>query len=266
MPIRDVRDSVAVVTGAAHGLGAALARGLAERGAQVALVDLDPTVIASARNLDRCRGYVVDVSDRVAMEELAKTVAADFGGANLLINNAGVALAGPLEAVGHEDMQWLMDVNFWGVVHGCRAFLPLLRRSTQAHVVNVVSAFAWLAVPGKSAYGASKAAVRALSEALRVELHGTGVGVTLLVPGPLDTGIVRRGRAVSTTQREAEARFVARRAIALDRVVTRTLRGIRRDQARVLVGSDVRLIDLAARIAPSLALALLARAARRLPF
>ena len=266
MPIRDLRDSIGVVTGAANGLGAALARGLAERGARVALVDRDPSVIAAAEDLDGARGYVVDVSDRVAMEGLAKTVAADFGGVNLLINNAGVSLAGPLEAVADEDMQWLMNVNFWGVVHGCRAFLPLLRGSSEAHVVNVVSAFAWLCVPGKSAYGASKAAVRALSEALRVELYGTGVGVTLLVPGPLDTGIVRRGRAVSAAQREAEARFVARRAIALDRVVARTLRGIRRDQARVLVGSDVRLIDLAARFAPGLALALLARAARRLPF
>jgi len=266
MPIRDYREAVAVVTGAANGLGAALARGLAERGARVALVDLDPSVITAAGQLGGARGYVVDVSDRVAVEGLAKTVAADFGGLNLLINNAGVALAGALEAVDHDDMHWLMNVNFWGVVHGCRAFLPLLRAGSQAQLVNVVSAFAWLGMPGKSAYGASKAAVRALSEALRVELHGTGVGVTLLVPGPLDTGIVQRGRTTSEAQREAEARFVARRAIALDRVVVRTLRGISRDQARVVVGSDAWMLDLAARFAPSLTLAVLARIARRLPF
>lgn len=264
--MRDFRGRVAVVTGAARGLGAALGRGLAAEGALLALVDLDRSVEAVANTLPGARGYVVDVADRDAVQALAAAVATDLGDAALLINNAGVVLDGPLEAVAHEDLEWLLGVNLWGVVHGCRAFLPQLRRQREAHVVNVASAFAFLGVPRKAAYGASKAAVRALSESLRLELHGSGVGVTLLVPGPLDTDILRSGRGVSAAQREAEARFVAQRAVPLERVVARTLRGVRRDQARVIVGRDAHLFDLAARVAPVAALAVLARLQRRLPF
>jgi NAD(P)-dependent dehydrogenase (short-subunit alcohol dehydrogenase family) len=142
-------------------------------------------------------------------------VAADLGPARLVIANAGVAASGPFEQVPPEDVDWVWRTNVGGAWHACRAFLPQLRVHAPAHAVLVSSAFGLLAPPGKSAYAASKAAVRALAESLRAELRGSGVGVTLLVPGPLDTGIVRAARAVDPAQREAEARFVARRAVPL---------------------------------------------------
>lgn len=283
-----------MVTGAARGLGEALARGLARRGARVALVDRNPAVIAVAGGLGvDCSGHVVDVADRGAVEALAQAVVERYGRVDLLVNNAGVAVAGEFESVPHADFEWLMNVNFWGVVHGCRAFLPFLRRAASvaveattapststdsttpakrtrgrpaAHIVNVVSSFAWLGFPGKSAYSASKAAVRAFSESLRAELATQSVGVTLLFPGPLDTGLIRDGRATDSAQRDEEAAFVAARAIPLERVVARTLRGIERNAARVVIGADYRLLDAAVRLSPTGTLAAVTRARRRFPF
>ncbi len=266
MPIRDLRGAVCVVTGAAGGLGAALARGLAAQGGRVALLDVDPRVHEVAATLPGAYGYIVDVADGAAVVAVAERIADDLGPAQLLVNNAGVTAAGRFEAVSDADVGWLLGVNLWGVWHGCRAFLPQLRRHREAHLVNVASPFALLAPPGKSAYAASKAAVRALSESLRAELHGSGVSVTLLVPGPLATGIVRAGRAVDPAQQEAEARLVERRAVPLERVVARTLRAIRRDEARVLVGREAWLLDLGARIAPATAQEALARLAKRMPW
>jgi short-subunit dehydrogenase len=209
---------------------------------------------------------VTDVADRAAVEALAAEVAAAHGRVDVLVNNAGVAVAGRFDEMPYEDLAWLMGVNFWGVVHGCRAFLPHLRRQPEAHVLNVVSSFAWLGFPGKSAYAASKAAVRALSESLRAELDGTGASVTLLFPGPLDTAIVRDGRATDPKKRAAEADFLRERAIPLEKVVARAIRGIERDHARVVVGSDYLLLDAAVRLAPSLSLAAITRMQKRMPF
>lgn len=266
MPIRDLRGAVCVVTGGAGGLGAALAHGLAAHGGRLALIDVDPRVHETAAALPGARGYVADVADGAAVAAVAECVAGELGDARLLVNNAGVTVAGRLEAVSEADVAWLLGVNLWGVWYGCRAFLPQLRRQREAHIVNVASAFALLAPPGKSAYAASKAAVRALTESLRAELRGSGMGVTLLVPGPLATGIVRAGRAVDPAQREAEARLLERRAVPLERVVARTLRAIRRDEARVLVGREAWWLDVGARIAPVAAQEAMARLARRMPW
>lgn len=260
----------ALVTGAASGIGLALAQELSARACRLALVDIDPGVVALAEQLATperpASAHVVDVADRAAMLALAEQVASIHGGVNLLVNNAGVSLAGRLEDLSDADIDWLFGVNLFGVVHGCRAFLPLLRRESQAHVVNVCSSFAWLGLAGKSAYSASKAAVRALSESLRMELAEQGIGVTLLFPGPVDTAIVRRGRTTSEAQREAEAAFLARRAVDPRMVARRCLAGVLANRARVVVSLDYHAIDLAVRLSPSLTLAALARATRKLPF
>ena len=255
-----------MVTGAARGLGEALARGLSAKGVAVALVDRSDAVGAVAASLSGATHHVTDVADRTAVERLAAEVVARHGRVDLLVNNAGVAVAGDFEAVPHEDFEWLMGVNFWGAVHGCRAFLPHMRRHPEGHIVNVASSFAWLGFPGKSAYCASKAALRALSESLRAELAGSGIGVTLLFPGPLDTSLVRDGRAVDREKQAKEAEFVRARAVSLERVVRRTLRAVERDRARVLVGADYRLLGAAVRLSPTGALAGVTRSRSRMPF
>jgi NAD(P)-dependent dehydrogenase (short-subunit alcohol dehydrogenase family) len=264
--IRSFDGKIAVVTGAASGIGLAIARELAARKARVALVDRDPVVADVAASLASATAHVADVSDREAMRALAGEVVDAHGGAHLLVNNAGVSLAGKFADVSDEDFEWVFAVNFWGVVNGCRAFLPHLLAAREAHLVNVCSSFAWLGFPGKSAYASSKAAVRAFSESLRVELADTKVGVTLLFPGPVDTNLVRRGRATDTQQREREAEFLAARAVSPERVAKRCLAAMRSNRARVLVGTDYHLVDLAVRVSPSLALAGIAMLSRRMPF
>jgi NAD(P)-dependent dehydrogenase (short-subunit alcohol dehydrogenase family) len=262
---------VAVVTGAGSGIGRAIALELASRGCDLALVDLHEDRLAEVRAAveragRRATGHAVDVGDEAAMMALAEAVVAAHGKVSILVNNAGVSVAGAFERVTSEDFAWLFRTNFWGVVHGCRAFLPHLRENERAHVLNVVSSFALAGAAGKTAYASSKFAVRGFSESLRCELSGTGVGLTLLYPGPVDTRIVREGRAVSAEQRSAEADFLARRAIRVERVAQKAVDGMLEDRYRVLLSVDYRAIDLVSRLSPALASWLGGVAARRLPF
>lgn len=247
-----------VVTGGSRGIGRAIVDALVARHARVVVLDLDPSEIPGVVTR-RC-----DVANAGDVEAAAEWAAAELGGVDLLVNNAGVSVAGEFTRVPAADFDWLFGVNFFGTVNSCRSFLP--RLSNGGHIVNVASSFAWLGFPGKSAYAASKAAVRAFSESLRVELGERGIGVTLLFPGPVDTGLVRFGRAVDPVQREREAAFLARRAVAPERVAARCLRAVERNRSRVLVGLDYRVVDLLARLSPELALRVVGFLSRRMPF
>lgn len=264
--IRSFHGITGVITGGGGGLGLAIAHELSRRGGRPALVDVRPEVVGVAATIPGATGHVADVADPKAWARVRDEVLAAHGGVALLVSNAGVSVAGRFEEVPLADLEWLFGVNFWGAVHGARTFLPLLRKAPEGHLVHVSSSFAWLGFPGKSAYASSKAALKALSESLRAELSGTSVGVTTLFPGPVKTGIVRRGRAVSASQRDAEAAFLDRRALDPARVARRCLDGVRRDHARVVVGIDYAMLDLAVRVAPSLTLAAVTRASKRMPF
>jgi short-subunit dehydrogenase len=267
--MKQLRDRVAVITGAGGDIGRALALRLGQEGCRLALVDLGEAALretAAGLGGRPCSLHVVDVANRAQMERLPQEVIDQHGRVHVLVNNAGVSVAGTLEQVSFADLEWIIGVNLWGVLHGCKLFLPLLRAEEEGHIVNVCSSFGLLGFPRKGAYALTKGAVRSLSECLRAELYGSRVGLTQLYPGPVDTGIVRRGRAPDEAQREAEARFLTARAIPAERVAARTVRAILRNEGRVLIGADYRLIDWAARISPGLAAALIARLSRRLPF
>src|SRR5262245_37886135 len=168
----EIKGAVAVITGAGSGIGRALALEMATLGAELALADVDPATLEETRKLlgaAPARTYVVDVGDAAAVSRFAGDVQRDFGRASLLINNAGVALYGTLAETSLADMDWLMRINFWGVVHGCKFFLPLLEREPEARIVNISSVFGLFGPPGQTAYSASKYAVRGLSECLREE-------------------------------------------------------------------------------------------------
>lgn len=270
MPLRSFEGRVAVVTGAASGIGRAIAVELLRRGCEVALVDRDEAVHRVAQDLApagrRVSAHVCDVGDRAAMTRLPDAVLAQHAGVHVLVNNAGVSVAGRFEDVGLDDLEWAVQVNFFGVVYGCKAFLPLLRRQEEGHILNVSSSFGLLGFAGKTAYCASKFAVRGFSEGLRAELLGSGLGVTVLYPGPVDTNILRRGRSVDAAQRDAEADFLASRAVPVERVAQRAVDGIRRNAARVMLSIDYRAIDVLTRLSPAAAQAITARLARRMPF
>ncbi|MBV8645608.1 MAG: SDR family NAD(P)-dependent oxidoreductase, partial [Candidatus Eremiobacteraeota bacterium] len=182
----DLAGKIVAVTGAGSGIGRALALALVERHAIVALADRDADGLAETHRLASRNGvasqHVLDVADQAAVERFAAAVKAQHGGVHAIVNNAGVALFGTVEQLSLDEMRWLIDINFWGVVYGCKAFLPLLRAQSAGFIVNISSAFGLWGPPGQAAYAASKFAVRGFSEALRGELQDSGISVVTVHP------------------------------------------------------------------------------------
>jgi len=256
----------AVVTGAAGGIGRAIAVSLARRGCNLALADLDEAGMAETAKLTRgvrVSRHRIDVADRIAVAEFPSIVAAEHGGVDVLVNNAGVAVGGTFEQVSDEDFEWLFEINFWGVVRMTRAFLPLLRASGDARVVNISSVYGLIAPPEQVAYASSKFAVRGFSEALRHELEGSGIGVTVVHPGGVNTSIAEKARVPAGVTEEEVARRLAkyRKLLRLPPEIAgeTIVRGIEQRQPRVLIGSDAKMISLVARLLPASYWKLLAR-------
>ena len=266
MSTYSVDNKVALVTGAAGGIGRALATALAVRGCHLALADVDAEGLAeTAAGLSggaalqeppRVSRHVVDVADRDAVARLPKAVQAAHAGLDLLVNNAGVAIGGTFEQASAADFEWLFEINFWGTVRMTRAFLPLLRASDDARIVNLSSIFGIVAPIGQTAYSASKFAVRGFSEALRHELEeeGASVGVSVVHPGGVATRIAERARlpadvaqdVIDARRRRIEAALRMPPARAAEAIVE----GVRRRRARILVGADARVAALLERLAP----------------
>jgi short-subunit dehydrogenase len=264
--MREIRGAVAVVTGAASGIGRALAVDLAKGGAQLALADVNSSGLEETRKLlgdAVARTYTVDVSQASAVEDLANRVQQDFGRAQLLVNNAGVALLGTLAEVSLEDMEWLVQINLWGVIYGCKFFLPMLQREPDAHIVNVSSIFGLIGPPGQTAYAASKFAVRGFSESLREELRATSaIKVTSVHPAGIATPIAhnaRAGRSITAAARqEAEEYFKKVAVISPEEASRAIMKGILGNKNRVLIGRDAYRIDRIQRLFPSRASAMFA--------
>jgi NAD(P)-dependent dehydrogenase (short-subunit alcohol dehydrogenase family) len=257
--MREIRDAVAVVTGAGSGIGRALAVELAGRGARLALADVDAAGLEGTRQMlgaaeAKTKTYIVDVANAAVVEEFAGRVEKDFGRAALLINNAGVALFGTFAEVSLADMEWLIGINFWGVIYGCKFFLPLLQREREAHIVNVSSVFGLIGPPGQTAYCSAKFAVRGFSECLREELRETAVRVTCVHPAGINTRIAINARSGAGTQPEAKAEALKRygKMLAIPpEVAARTIvQGVLRNQERVLIGKDAFRIDFLQRLFP----------------
>lgn len=262
--LRAYRDKVAVVTGAGSGLGRALALELGSRGARVALIDCNPSTMAHTAEMmcGQVTCHKADVSCASDVESASAEIIRLHGAVDVLINNAGISISMPFEATPPADFERLIRVNFLGATHACRALLPALRAS-KGQIMNVASCFAWTGFSGKSAYAASKAALRAFSETLRVELAAVNVGVTLLFPGPLHTNIVRDGLAESEKQRSREESFLSKRGLQIDAVARRSLDALLRNPARIVIGRDYRVIDWLTRLSPALASRMMAVASSR---
>jgi NAD(P)-dependent dehydrogenase (short-subunit alcohol dehydrogenase family) len=262
--MRNLPGTVAVVTGAGSGIGRALAQDLAARGAHVALADVNSAGLDETRRLlgsASARSYVVDVSNASSVQNFARSVEQDFGSASLLINNAGVGLYGTFAELTLEEMEWLIRINFWGVIHGCKFFLPLLQRQPEAHIVNVSSVFGLIGPPGQTMYASSKFAVRGFSESLREELRGTPVRVTCVHPAGVATRIAENARAGAATRPEEHGpvreRFAKVAIIPPAEAARVIVRGILNNKDRVLIGGDAYRIDFLQRLLPVRANALL---------
>ena len=252
-------DKTAVVTGAAGGIGRAIAISLAGRGCHLALADVNEAGLAEtarliASNRVRVSRHVLDVADRGAVAAFPALVMAEHPGVDILVNNAGVAVGGTFDQVSEEDFEWLFNINFWGVVRMTRAFMPLLKASADARIVNLSSIFGIVAPPRETAYCASKFAVRGFSEALRHELAATRIGVTVVHPGGVATDIANHARAPAGTPADeiARRREEAKKFLKLPpaRAGEVIVEAIEHRRPRVLIGSDAKILAAIERMMP----------------
>lgn len=271
--MRTLDRKVVVITGAGSGIGRALALEMNRRGARVAISDVDDAGLAETVRLLAAAGAEgvhhahLDVSDRAAFSAYASEVAAHFGVVHVIVNNAGVALAGDLDDLAYDDMDWIMSINFWGVVHGTKEFLPHLIASGDGHVVNLSSLFGLVSMPGQSMYNASKYAVRGMSEALREELMIAGhpVGVTVVHPGGVKTAIARNARVSEHEDQAETARTFDEKLARMspERAAEIIADGILKNKARLLVGIDAHAVHQFARLTGSRYQDVVARLASR---
>ncbi len=271
--MKTLEDKVVVITGAGSGIGRALAVNVARRGSLLAISDVDEAGLAETVELVKAAGAKevrsdrLDVADRAAFTSYAVAVAEHFGRVNVVINNAGVALTGDFADVEYADFDWIVGINFWGVVHGTKEFLPHLIASGDGHVVNISSLFGLISMPGHSAYNATKYAVRGMTEALREEMliAGNPVGVTAVHPGGIKTAIARNGRVAEHEDKKALTDLFDKKLARMtpDKAAEIIVRGILRNQARVLVGIDAHAVHHVAKLLGSRYQDVLARGSKR---
>jgi len=250
--VSEFAGKVAVITGAGSGIGRALALELARRGARLALSDVDTVGLEETARRARDLGAEVkadhlDVTQREAVLDYADAVAAHFGQVNQIYNNAGIAYHGEFERSEFKDIERIMDVDFWGVVNGTKAFLPHVVASGDGHIVNVSSLFGLLSIPGQSAYNSAKFAVRGFTESLRQEMliAGHPVKVSCVHPGGIKTAIARNAAVPAGDDQESFAQFFDRKlARTSPEDAARTIvEGVRKGRPRILVGADAKVLD-----------------------
>jgi short-subunit dehydrogenase len=259
--MRSFENKVAVITGAASGIGRALAIQLAAIGTNVAIADVNEEELKHTSEKITQQGgqvswHIVDVSDRTAVYGFADTTISQYGAVHIVINNAGVALSNvTVEKLAYEDLEWILGINLWGVVYGTKAFLPHLLRQSQANLVNVSSTFGLTASAEAAAYSTSKFAVRGFTEALRQELQGTSVAVTVVFPGGIRTNVARNARQARGGERiddpeGAVRQFEQRAQTTPAEAASQIIDGMKRKAPRVLIGRDARLLDMLSRLRP----------------
>ena len=259
--MKSFNGRVAAITGAGSGIGRALATELARRGCHLALSDINDDGLAETVGMCEGSGVKVtsahlDVADRAAMFVWADQVVADHGKVNLIFNNAGVALGATIKSMKIEDFQWLMGINFWGVVHGTQAFLPHLEASGEGHVINLSSVFGLISIPTQSAYNSAKFGVRGFTDALRMELEieKSNVSATTVHPGGIKTNIARNARmdesvlSFGETAETVGDDFEKLAKTTPDKAAVQILTAVERNRRRALIGPDATAIDLVARM------------------
>lgn len=261
--MRDLDGKVAAVTGAASGIGAATALELARHGCHLALSDLNETGLkATAAEVEKLGAkvsiHVVDAGSRDAIYAFADAVVTEHGRVNIVVNNAGVAVTADVDVMSDESFEWVMDINFWGMVHGSRAFLPHLEAAGAGHIVNISSVLGLIAVPSLSAYTASKFGIRGFSEALRMELelNNSPISVTTVHPGGIKTNIGKSARYEGTasarvgSQESAAALFERVATTSPERAAKTIVGAIRANKRKLRIGADAVAIDWMQRFLP----------------
>jgi short-subunit dehydrogenase len=262
--MKNLNGKVAAITGAASGIGRELTLELARRGCHVAICT-DRNVEGLQETADEAQAIgvnvtsqKVDVADRAAVYDWAEQVAKDHGKVNLIINNAGVGLNSTIEGMSIEDFEWLMSINFWGVVYGTKAFLPHLKAAGEGHIVNVSSALGLMSLPCQGAYNSAKFALRGFTDCLRQELDimNCGVSATIAYPGGIKTPFVSSGRmnnnvrSLGFDERDFQEKFEKAFITEADKTARSIIHGVEKNKRRTLIGPDAHLYDGITRLLP----------------
>jgi len=262
--MKDLNGKVAVITGAGSGIGRATAIELSNEGCLLAISDINEEQLQETHQMieglgNEVHSKVLNVADRKAFYAYADEVAERFGKVNLVINNAGVSLSADLENTTYEDFEWIMNINFWGMVYGTKAFLPHLKKSGEGHIANVSSVFGIMVVPNTGAYSATKFAIRGFNETLRAEMkiHDYGINVSSIHPGGIRTNIARASRRGDTMLGDMNPERIDKmfKKIAMttpEQAAETIVKGIKKNKMRILVGPDAHIFDIGSRISPRL--------------
>lgn len=263
--MKQLNNKVAAITGAGSGLGQALALNLAQQGCHLALSDvnkkgLEETLGMLKTTKVNVTHQLLDVTDQAAVFSWADKVVKDHGRVNMIFNNAGVALSGTVQALSIEDYKWIMDINFWGVVYGTKAFLPYLEESGEGHIINISSIFGITSQPLMSGYNASKFAVSGFTESLRQDLEITGsrVSTTCIHPGGIKTNIAKSARMSKSVAEVTGIKLENATSVfekffihSPDSAAKVILKGVKQNARRVLVGNEAKFLDGMARVFPT---------------
>lgn len=252
----ELKDKIVVITGAGSGIGRQLAIQCAAEGCRLALSDISPTGLDETAKLlklsrDRVATYVVDVSDRAASEEFASKVMAKFGQVDVVVNNAGITSVGSLDEVSYETFERIINVNMWGVVYGCRAFLPFLKQRPEAVLANISSINGMVPFSNNGPYNMSKYAVYGLNETLMLELRNTPVHVLSIHPGGIDTDIAKS--AIDADEKYTSA-FSKLAGTSPEQAARAIVNAVRRKKSYLWIGKDAKFMQALKRLSPRVAL------------
>ena len=262
--MKNFKNKVAAITGAGSGIGQQLAVLLAKQGCHLSLSDVNAQGLAQTVELleksnVRVTTQKLDVADRDAMKLWAADTVQNHGSVNMIFNNAGVALGSTVEGASYEELEWIVNINFWGVVYGTKEFLPLIKKSGEGHIINISSLFGLTAQPTQSAYNATKFAVRGFTESLRQELDIENCGVSALCvhPGGIRTNIANAAkmngslRALGMNPEKSAKTFNKLLRCPPEEAARQILDAVQKDKRRLLIGNDAKTLDLIQRVLPT---------------
>lgn len=267
----DYKDQTIVITGAAHGLGRALSLEFYKSGAHLALCDIDYPGLEKLKtemnHPDQIISiHCVDVSNELQVIQAKNNILEKHGKIHILINNAGVSISQPFDQVSVEDFRWLFEINFWGTIYFTKHFLPSLKLQNKSKIVNILSSFAFMGFPGKSAYGASKAAILGFTNSLKTELSGTSVHIAYVIPPPIKTGIIVNGKHSDPDKMIRESHYLEKNGLSPEAVAQIIKQKIKTGQYRIIIGNKTFWLDCLSRIFPGFILRMIIRNKRKFDF
>lgn len=269
--MRDLKDKVVVITGSANGLGKALATEFYKQGSHLALIDIDIEGLLKLKSELKTETQNITIHQTDISKEqeiiISKQIIIDqHKRINILINNAAISISQTFDDINLAEYKRLIEINFWGTVYCSKQFLPELKQQSDSRLVNIISDFALLGFPGKTSYGSSKSAVMGFTNSLKTELTGTSVRACLVIPPPLDTGLVKNSTHIDDDKRKKEVEFLRKNAMPVDQAAKRIIKQVRKGKYRIVIGTMMFWIDLFSRLFPTIIHNLIGKNKKRIDF